>query len=844
MNSEGLFIQTVKTGGIYLNSNSPSSVFVNSGATASFAIAVSGNSTPLIQWQKSVDGGNSWNNIAGENSPSYSFTAAAIDSNNLYRTVSTNTLGSAISLNATLSVIADPLLVITTADSGAGSLRNAIDYAATTPGDDAITFSNTLTGSLISLRAPLVINDNSGNLSISGQGLSNLTISGGGLTGIFNVQSPAIISNLTLSNGTGVSGTNPSIKGGAIYSNSSLSLLNLAINQSTANLGSAIFIDGGSVNITSSNITDSIYIANSGNLTASGSTFGSTLTAINANTISITDYPQSIELGNLNANSLTVNLNNGNVTQSAGSYITVTGSANFVASGNMTLSNATNNFNTISASGTNITVSDINVLTLGNINGNGMIQITARDISITGNVSATPSGTVQILPTGGTGVNLGNESQGNLSLTNAEMNRITSNQLSIGNATTGNIVISSSISPVTAGSLRLITNSQIQLGANVTTFGSQLYSGPTVLTSNANLTTNNGMLTFGSTLDGAYDLYLTAGSGNIAFSGVVGSMLPLTSLKVLSAGIVSGSNLNLSTASGGGINLIALSGSNNTLTMESTVGETVNTIISGSNSGNISSSSGTSIGSFTGIHRLIGTAGNDTFRLVNNSAFLSGTINGGSGTNAFNYVGTTKPIFVNLATGQATGVTSTTNTGVISSIQDVFGGTGNDYLSGSSTSNVMDGGSGDDTMSGLGGNDIMVGNYGSDNMNGGAGIDILIGGYVDFVIGSLQDGLVSIMGIWKNVTDVTFNAVGNNIGTASSTQFRLVGDTNLASTYLLQTVFNDQATDRLTDISSSTIPNWFFATERVTQGNDIVQAGTTFTVSKKSLASKTSRTPR
>jgi Ca2+-binding RTX toxin-like protein len=321
-------------------------------------------------------------------------------------------------------------------------------------------------------------------------------------------------------------------------------------------------------------------------------------------------------------------------------------------------------------------------------------------------------------------------------------------------------------------------------------------------------------------------------------------MVPPTLLDVFSAADVTGSNLNLATASGAVINRIALSGTDNTLIIESIAGQNVNTIISGSNSGSVSSSGGTSVGSFSGINKLIGSAGNDTFRLVNNSAFLSGTINGGSGTNAFNYVGTTKPIFVNLATGQATGVTSTTSTGVISSIQDVFGGTGNDYLSGSSTSNVMDGGSGDDTMSGMGGNDIMVGNYGSDNMNGGAGIDILIGGYVDFVIGSLQEGLVSIMGIWKNVTDVTFNAVGNTIGTASSTQFRLVGDTNLASTYLLQTVFNDQATDRLTDISSSTIPNWFFATERVTQGNDIVQAGTTFTVSKKSLASKTSRTPR
>jgi Ca2+-binding RTX toxin-like protein len=240
----------------------------------------------------------------------------------------------------------------------------------------------------------------------------------------------------------------------------------------------------------------------------------------------------------------------------------------------------------------------------------------------------------------------------------------------------------------------------------------------------------------------------------------------------------------------------------------------------------------------------VGGAGSDTFKFVNNSALLNGTIDGGSGTNALNYSGTTKPTFINLGTGQATGVTSTTSTGVVTNIQNVFGGTGNDYLVGSAASNVIDGGAGDDTMSGLGGNDIMVGNYGADNMNGGAGIDILIGGYVDFIVGSLQEGLESIMDSWTHVTDGTFNAVSHTIGTASSTQPRLVGDTNLASTYLLQTVFNDQATDRLTDIASSTTPNWFFATERVTQGNDVVLAGTTFTVSKKTVTSKRGRTPR
>jgi hypothetical protein len=46
----------------------------------------------------------------------------------------------------------------------------------------------------------------------------------------------------------------------------------------------------------------------------------------------------------------------------------------------------------------------------------------------------------------------------------------------------------------------------------------------------------------------------------------------------------------------------------------------------------------------------------------------------------------------------------------------------------------------------------------------------------------------------------------------------------------------------MTDIASSTAPNWFFATERATLGNDIILAGTSFTVSKKTVTTKTGRT--
>lgn len=54
--------------------------------------------------------------------------------------------------------------------------------------------------------------------------------------------------------------------------------------------------------------------------------------------------------------------------------------------------------------------------------------------------------------------------------------------------------------------------------------------------------------------------------------------------------------------------------------------------------------------------------------------------------------------------------------------------TGNDYLIGTVSADILGGGSGDDTITGLGGNDALFGNTGSDVLLGGDGNDTLEGG--------------------------------------------------------------------------------------------------------------------
>jgi autotransporter-associated beta strand protein len=88
---------------------SPTNQTVNSGATATFTAAASGNPPPGLLWEVSADGGTTWNAAPGTNNqPSYSFTASASQNGYQYEAVFTNTFGSASTSAATLTVDTAP----------------------------------------------------------------------------------------------------------------------------------------------------------------------------------------------------------------------------------------------------------------------------------------------------------------------------------------------------------------------------------------------------------------------------------------------------------------------------------------------------------------------------------------------------------------------------------------------------------------------------------------------------------------------------------------------------------------------------------------------------------------
>ncbi len=95
----------------------PSSATVASGDTASFTAAATGTPSPSVQWEASTDSGTTFAPIGGATSTTYSFTATTAEDGDEYEAVFTNSVGSATTTAATLSVTAPP--VITTDPSSA-----------------------------------------------------------------------------------------------------------------------------------------------------------------------------------------------------------------------------------------------------------------------------------------------------------------------------------------------------------------------------------------------------------------------------------------------------------------------------------------------------------------------------------------------------------------------------------------------------------------------------------------------------------------------------------------------------------------------------------------------------
>ena len=131
------------------------------GQTATFTASASGTPTPTVQWQVSTNGGTSFADISGATSTTLNVVnTTAGQSGNMYRAVFTNSLGSATTTAATLTVVSAP-----TANPQTVSVAFNTATAITLTGSDPNSPARSLTYTLKSMPAHGTLTGTAPNLT-------------------------------------------------------------------------------------------------------------------------------------------------------------------------------------------------------------------------------------------------------------------------------------------------------------------------------------------------------------------------------------------------------------------------------------------------------------------------------------------------------------------------------------------------------------------------------------------------------------------------------------------------------------------------------------------------------
>ncbi|WP_281019006.1 MULTISPECIES: hypothetical protein [unclassified Minwuia] len=169
-------------------------------------------------------------------------------------------------------------------------------------------------------------------------------------------------------------------------------------------------------------------------------------------------------------------------------------------------------------------------------------------------------------------------------------------------------------------------------------------------------------------------------------------------------------------------------------------------------------------------NRLVGNAGNDSLTGGAGDDTLAGeagndVLNGGDGIDVvdFSAIGAENITFT---VTDATLTTAAFGTDTLTSIEGIFGGAGNDSLTGDGNTNRMNGGAGDDTISTAGGNDTIIGSTGNDSLDAGDGSDTI--DYSTITAGGVTVDLTAGTATVTGISDDTLVGVENVIGTAQS----------------------------------------------------------------------------
>ncbi len=133
-----------------------------------------------------------------------------------------------------------------------------------------------------------------------------------------------------------------------------------------------------------------------------------------------------------------------------------------------------------------------------------------------------------------------------------------------------------------------------------------------------------------------------------------------------------------------------------------------------------------------GSNYLSGGAGNDTLNGGSGGDLLDGgpgadVFRGGAGSDSADYRQYSARITVDID-GVADDGAAGEADNVLTDVEGIDGGSGNDVLTGSAAPDSLYGSAGDDSLNGLGGNDALTGGAGNDRLTGGAGRDTAFAG--------------------------------------------------------------------------------------------------------------------
>ncbi len=182
---------------------------------------------------------------------------------------------------------AAPFSVTNTADSGEGSLRQAISDANASVGEDTINFDPSLSGQTITLGSELRITDSAG-LIIDGAS-ANITVSGNNAVRVFDVIGAKLtLNNLTVANGRGASG-------GGIYNNGgTLTVTNSTLSGNSApyvgTSGGGIINNGGTLTVSNSTLSGNSANYAGGGIENIRGTLTVTNSTLSGNSVTDLDY--------------------------------------------------------------------------------------------------------------------------------------------------------------------------------------------------------------------------------------------------------------------------------------------------------------------------------------------------------------------------------------------------------------------------------------------------------------------------------------------------------------------------------------------------------------------------